>query len=92
MARSASGQAQLGTSESSFDEGPDKLPSHIVASIPAPPAPVLADLAQHAAPTRMRPAKAPAERPGRPLQPGTLNRNRIAPAKKNPEGLLTAAR
>jgi hypothetical protein len=90
--QTALGQAQLGTAESCFDQGPDKLPAISVASIPSPPAALPVRLAQSGAPARIRAARVSAGKPARPLHENTLNRSHWSPAVKSPEGTLTAAR
>jgi hypothetical protein len=92
LTQAALGQAQLGTAESCFDQGPDKLPAISVASIPPPPAALPTRLAQIGAPARVHAMKVSMEKPARPLRDATLNRSHWTPAAKSPEGTLTAAR
>jgi len=89
--RAASGQAQLGTGESCFDDGPERLPARTGPSLPAPPAPQLSAAAQLVAQPRLQIAKAQT-RKARPASAYPVNKRHLAPQKKPYEGTLTAAR
>lgn len=94
--RAALGQAQVGSAETSFDEGPDKLPAIPGTPIPSLRTEIPAQIAQSIQPARqpvrIRPASAHAEKPAPVLAQDSRARNSLTPRKKPPEGTLTAAR
>ena len=87
--QAALGQAQMGSAETCFDEGPDKLPVVPHASVPSLRAAMPAQIAQILQPLRSRPAAA---RPSHPVSQNSGAKDSKAPRKKPPEGTLTAAR
>ena len=88
----ASGQAQLGTGESSFGQGPDKVPARIVASLPAPPAALPATAAKPGRPAGVQPAKAPAKTAARSFRQNARGKSQSPVAVKTPGDTLTAQR
>jgi hypothetical protein len=90
FSQAALGQAQLGTAESSFDQGPDKLPAPAVASIPPPPAPPSVAKARTAA--KVSAQKAPAKSPPRSARENALNNARPVLGTKTPSASPMTAR
>jgi hypothetical protein len=90
--RAALGQAQVGSAETCFDEGPDKLPAIPNTPIPSLRTEMPAQIAQSIQPVRIRPASAQAEKPVPVLAQDFRARNSLTIRKKAPEGTLTAAR
>jgi len=90
--QAALGQAQLGTAESCFDQGPDKLPAISVASIPSPPAALPLRPSRMSAPARIHATRVSAGKLARPLHESTPSLNHWTPAAKSREGTLAAAR
>jgi hypothetical protein len=94
--QAALGQAQVGSAETCFDEGPDKLPAIPSTPIPSLPAEMPARTAQTLLPARTRPANATAVKPSHTLSQDSRTRNSLTTGsilkKKPPEGTLTAAR
>jgi hypothetical protein len=90
--QAALGQAQVGSAETCFDEGPDKLPAIPSTPIPSIPAEMPARIAQTPLPAHTHSAKAPAAKPSHTLSQDSSTRNSLTLKKKPPEGTLTAAR
>ncbi|MGA7340375.1 MAG: hypothetical protein WBX18_07255 [Terracidiphilus sp.] len=90
--QAALGQAQLGTAESCFDQGPEKLPSGPITAIPTPPAPLPVRFTRIAVPKGIQPVRISPQRPAQVQRENPLARNRFAPLLKSPDGTLTAAR
>jgi hypothetical protein len=89
--QAALGQAQMGSAETCFDGGPDKLPAVPHASVPALRAEMPAQIAQILQPLHSA-ASVPAPRPAHSTTQNALPKDRLIPRKKPPEGTLTAAR
>lgn len=86
------GQAQLGSAETSFDEGPDKLPAVPNTPTPIVRAEVPAQIAQAILPPRHRNSSPAATRPAH-AQVQDFHPKTVAFSKtRQPEGTLTAAR
>jgi len=90
--QAAFGQAQLGSAETSFDEGPDKLPT-----IPSTPIPILraempAQIAQAVLPSRHRSSRPATARPVHSLVQDSHAKGAAPTKTRQPEGTLTAAR
>lgn len=95
--QAALGQAQLGSAETSFDEGPDKLPAVPSTPIPTLRAELPAQIALAVLPQRHRNSNPATARPVHALvahTPVQDSHARIVPLskKRQPEGTLTAAR
>ncbi len=91
--RAALGQPQVGSAETCFDEGPDKLPPGPTTPIPSLRAEMPLRIAQILQAQRTRPASSPAAKPAARLLPQNAHtRSGWTPRKKPPEGTLTAAR
>jgi hypothetical protein len=92
--QAALGQAQLGSAETSFDEGPDKLPAVPSASIPPLRAAVPVEIAQLVLPAHRRAASQATSqaRPAHMLTQDSRAKNGPLFKKHPPEGTLTAAR
>jgi hypothetical protein len=94
--RAALGQAQVGSAETSFDEGPDKLPAIPNTPIPSLRTEIPAQIAQSIQPphqpVRVRLVSAHVEKPSPVLAQDFRARNNLTLRKKLPEGTLTAAR
>jgi hypothetical protein len=90
--QAALGQAQVGSAESSFDEGPDKLPA--ISNTPIPPLRVAmpAQIAQAVLPARHRGSGPAMARPARAPAQDSHAKNLLSLRKRQPEGTLTAAR
>jgi hypothetical protein len=88
----AFGQAQLGAAETCFDDGPDKLPAILKASIPSLRAEMPAQIAQFLQPAHAQFVKSAAVRAAHAVVPASHPRSGIAMKKKALEGTLTAAR
>jgi hypothetical protein len=88
--QAALGQAQVGSAETSFDEGPDKLPATPSAAIPPLRAEVPQEAAQPVPPTH-RHSASQARQAHTPTQDSHA-KNGVLLKKRAPEGTLTAAR
>jgi hypothetical protein len=89
--QAALGQAQMGSAETSFDEGPDKLPA--IPNTPIPPlrAEMPAQIAEALLPARHSVTQVTA-RSVHALKQDSRVKNLSLPKKRQPEGTLTAAR
>jgi hypothetical protein len=95
--QAALGQAQIGSAEACFDQGPEKPPALTGIPIPSSFAALPAQVAQgrvppNLAPARVRPANGSSERPVQVQQETVRTRSRWTPETKSPDGTLTARR
>lgn len=90
--QAALGQAQMGSAETSFDEGPDKLPA--IPNTPIPPlrAEMPAQIAEALLPARHHSVTQATARSAHALTQDSRVKNLSLPKKRQPEGTLTAAR
>lgn len=88
----AFGQAQLGAAETSFDEGPDRLPANPITPIPTLRAEMPAQIAQAVLPQRHRSSNLTMARTAHAPAQESHAKSVIPPKKRQPEGTLTAAR
>ena len=88
--QAALGQAQIGSAETSFDEGPDKLPAIPSAAIPPLHAGIPVDTAMLVLPARRHTASQ--TRPAHTLTQNSRTKSGLLLKKRQPEGTLTAAR
>lgn len=89
--QAALGQAQMGSAETCFDGGPDKLPAVPHASVPALRAEMPDQIVQILQPLHSA-AGAPARKPANPAAKSPILKASWTPRKKLPDGMLTAAR
>ena len=85
----APGQAQLGAAESCFDQGPDKLPARVTASLPPPPAALPTSVTTPHALIKIHPKRMPAKKLPGSLRENALNGSRPMPGTRNSAASLT---
>jgi hypothetical protein len=92
LPQAAPGQAQIGTAESCFDQGPDRLPARAAVPIPPAPAALPSRIGHAGKPARIQPQKTPTSAPVRSMRENARNQRGPTSGTKNPGDAMAAVR